>query len=169
VFSEVFNFKSTSGSRLYLMFVHPISLKSQTPSSKSQGNTKLQGSGQYLELRFRCGERTRLACRFRRLAEIRFSIQPKKVVGEAPRTAREGACAPRKRHVVRRVDWGLDLWRQIPIRARFLRAFFPAPVRAVGARAGSSWPDRSGKSSRAADLFPRPRIDRESWSAAAPL
>src|SRR5205814_133343 len=42
------------------------------------------------------GERTRLACRFRRLAEILFS-ERKEIVGEARTTAREGACAPRTR------------------------------------------------------------------------
>src|SRR5207248_10053943 len=38
------------------------------------------------------------------------------------------------------------------IRARFARAFFPAPVRAVGARAGSSLPDSGENSFRAKDI-----------------
>src|SRR5213080_4572992 len=44
------------------------------------------------------GSARALACTFRRLAEM-LLVQPKKVVGEAPTTAREGARAPRKRGV----------------------------------------------------------------------
>jgi len=39
------------------------------------------------------GERTRLACRFRRLAEI-LLVNEKKIVGEAPTTAREARALP---------------------------------------------------------------------------
>src|SRR5438477_4760885 len=37
-----------------------------------------------------------LACKLRRLAEIRFFIQSQKVVGEAPATAREARALPPK-------------------------------------------------------------------------
>ena len=50
---------------------------------------------QFLELRFRSGERTRLACCRWRLAND-FSMLNKKYFGEAPKSAREARALPGK-------------------------------------------------------------------------
>jgi hypothetical protein len=58
------------------------------------------------------GSARALACPFWRLAEMLLLFNQKKVVGEAPTTAREGACAPQKKvarsHSVRSASTGLS-------------------------------------------------------------
>jgi len=65
---------------------------------------------QFLELRFRSGERTRLACCRWRLAND-FSMLNKKYFGEAPKSGREARALPGKDALLRAANVRAELLR----------------------------------------------------------
>jgi hypothetical protein len=75
-------------------------LSVKTADPKEAPTRKIQDN--LLKARLRSGERMRLACCRWRLANDFLWLNNKGNFGEAPKSAREGACAPQKKRVVAR-------------------------------------------------------------------